>query len=239
MFRQKLRTARLFDTIQRYCRPLWLHAASLSRADQIFSHTLPVEKDMLYKLARWKRGGVAVEIGSAFGASSCFIAAGIGRGGRLYCVDRWNIDYVEEDGGIRNYIYEPNGRLIEFRWINNDTEVIREEKGHYSGECPAWSKFLGNTEAFRPPIVPIREESSVAARRFDSRIDFLFVDAWHEYDQVLCDTKSWLPKLRSDAIVSYHDYGWAEGVRRVVEDLIAPRAVESGALSNLYWARMG
>ena len=55
------------------------------------------EKFVLYILARkLQRSSVAVEIGSFLGNSACFIALGLGRKGRLYCVDTWNNDAMDD-----------------------------------------------------------------------------------------------------------------------------------------------
>ena len=54
---------------------------------------------------------------------------------------------------------------------------------------------------------PIREFSIKAARRFeDESLDFVFIDAAHDYDSVKEDIAAWAPKVRKDGIVSGHDY---------------------------------
>lgn len=67
-------------------------------ADTIFTHLTDQEKHTLLKLARGvPRGGVAVEIGSYLGASSCFLAMGLRKkSGKLYCIDTWNNDSMTE-----------------------------------------------------------------------------------------------------------------------------------------------
>lgn len=224
--------------LQRCYRPMWLKRRGLENADGIFTQTLPDEKDALFRLARRVSGGVGVEIGSAFGASSCFIAAGLGRGGKLHCVDRWNIEYRPVGDDIENYCYEPDGRLVRYQWDELSEKISYTEVGRYEGDCPTWTEFLQNTDRFKDIIVPLRRESIDASGDFEGQIDILFIDGWHEYDQVLKDTEAWLPKLKPGGFVAYHDHGWAEGVQRVVRDLVAPRATESGLLPNMYWARL-
>jgi predicted O-methyltransferase YrrM len=62
----------------------------------------PAERLLLLRLARrvCRDGGTTfVEVGSYLGASSCFIAEGLGScgsGARLYCVDTWHNDAMSE-----------------------------------------------------------------------------------------------------------------------------------------------
>jgi predicted O-methyltransferase YrrM len=68
----------------------------------IFTHTEPIERLLLYRLALGlPPNAVALEIGSYLGASACFLAAGlskVGDGTKLFCVDTWNNDAMTEGG---------------------------------------------------------------------------------------------------------------------------------------------
>lgn len=69
------------------------------RENAIFTHLTTAEKIKLMELAAVANGGVFVEIGSYLGSSSCFISAGIKKAGgraRLYCVDTWRNDSMNE-----------------------------------------------------------------------------------------------------------------------------------------------
>ena len=37
--------------------------------------------------------------------------------------------------------------------------------------------------------------------------DFIYIDASHEYEDVLNDLKMFLPKLKSNGIIAGHDWG--------------------------------
>ena len=66
---------------------------------RIFTHLTDEEKVILYILAsKLKRPCTAVEIGSFLGSSACFIALGLSKNGRLYCVDTWLNDAMDEFG---------------------------------------------------------------------------------------------------------------------------------------------
>ena len=67
------------------------------RYHEITTHLTNEEKVALYILAsRLKSPCVAVEIGSFLGSSACFIALGLGHSGRLYCVDTWKNDAMDD-----------------------------------------------------------------------------------------------------------------------------------------------
>ena len=52
-----------------------------------------------------------------------------------------------------------------------------------------------------------RKYSVSAAREFaDNTLDFVYVDARHEYEGCLEDLKAWYPKLRKGGLVSGHDF---------------------------------
>lgn len=56
-------------------------------------------------------------------------------------------------------------------------------------------------------ITDIKEWSHKAASRFeDHSVDFVFLDADHEYQQVKRDITEWLPKVRVGGIIAGHDY---------------------------------
>lgn len=104
------------------------------------------------------------------------------------------------------------------------------------GARETFSVFLTNTKRFERNITPLKCRSAEAAANFTGGIDFLFIDGDHSYEGVLVDVNAWFPLLNPDALVVFHDYAWADGVRRVVHEVVAPRASKTGSLPNLYWA---
>jgi predicted O-methyltransferase YrrM len=104
------------------------------------------------------------------------------------------------------------------------------------GERDTFSEFKKNTAKYKNQIVPCRGKSQELAVTFNNKIDFLFVDGDHSYEGVRTDVTSWFPKLNAGALVLFHDVGWAEGVQRVINETVRPRAKSEGGLPNLYWA---
>ena len=106
------------------------------------------------------------------------------------------------------------------------------------GNRNTYTEFLENTEEFQGIVVPLRGRSEEVAKTFDKEIDFLFIDAGHEYENVKADVLAWFPKLRLGALVIFHDIGWAEGVQRIVKEYIQPIARNESLLPNMYWANI-
>lgn len=70
------------------------------------------------------------------------------------------------------------------------------------------------------------EETSVgASEKFDNcSIDFIFIDASHEYEDVRNDLRVWLPKMKDGGIMAGHDYiPTYPGVVRAVDELWGDR----------------
>lgn len=68
----------------------------------------------------------------------------------------------------------------------------------------------------------ILSESDAAANMFpDKSVDFVFIDACHEYEYVYADIKSWLPKVKKGGILSGHDYhpDGSPGVVKAVDEI--------------------
>jgi predicted O-methyltransferase YrrM len=106
------------------------------------------------------------------------------------------------------------------------------------GKKETFQIFIENTKKYQDIIIPLRGISVEVAKTFKDIIDFLFIDGDHSYEGVKADVDAWFPKLNKNAIVIFHDIGWAEGVQRVIAKEVAPRAKKEGRLPNLYWASL-
>lgn len=70
-----------------------------------------------------------------------------------------------------------------------------------------------------------RLTSVQAAERLEDRsVDFVYIDARHDYDSVLEDLRAWFPKVRAGGILAGHDYVTGRfpqgdfGVRQAVDE---------------------
>ncbi len=112
-------------------------------------------------------------------------------------------------------------------------------RGMSEGIRDTYAEFVTNTAAHARTIVPLRGESTELAAGFRQRIDLLFIDGDHSHEGVCADLNAWLPKVKEGGIVAFHDYSWADGVRRAVREIIAPIQIEGGhRLDSMYWTRI-
>jgi len=106
------------------------------------------------------------------------------------------------------------------------------------GSKDTYREFLENTAPFSDYVVPIRGFSTEVATQVKSavqRIDLLFIDGDHSYSGAKADWETYKDRLRQGSIVVFHDYGWADGVRRVVHEDVSPVIDVSAQLSNMWW----
>ena len=99
--------------------------------------------------------------------------------------------------------------------------------------------FKDNIE---PSLRNLHRNQSIEARRnlshleakffADSSIDFCFIDACHDYENVRRDIDAWLPKMKPNGIIAGHDFiPHFDGVMKAVRETW-PRGVR---ISNTAW----
>ena len=83
-----------------------------------------------------------------------------------------------------------------------------------------YSKCLDNLEVFKDRYVIHRKLSIDAVNDFEDRsLDFVYIDADHQYEHVCQDISIWYPKLRVGGIMSGHDFladGFIEDIEQGV-----------------------
>ena len=73
--------------------------------------------------------------------------------------------------------------------------------------------FLKNIEPVRHIINPIRKDSITASNFYQNdSLDFVFIDASHDYESVKADINAWYPKIKNGGVIAGHDYhpDWPE-----------------------------
>lgn len=148
-------------------------------------------------------GSTKVELGSFPGRSSVAIAAVLPTDSILYCVDR------------------PPGS-VEHKKSNLDLSNLL-------------ATFTANIERFgvQDKIRPVAMSTTQAAEKFQPEsVDFLLVDAAHDYDSVKSDLLAWYPKLKSGAYLFCDDYEpeWP-GVMRAVKSV----GLEGNLITGSLW----
>lgn len=139
-----------------------------------------------------------VEVGCWKGRSAAFMAVEIINSGKKIkfdCIDNWkgSEENLREDG----IGYDP--RLFESDWL--------------------YLEFLKNIKPVESHISHYRMDSSESAKLYqDKSLDFVFIDAAHDYESVKKDIEAWLPKIKIGGYIGGHDYEWGDDVRKAVDE---------------------
>jgi hypothetical protein len=146
-----------------------------------------------------KDGFHVVEVGAWKGMSVAFLAVEIinsGKDIRFDCVDTWlgAAEHLDKQSPF----YEP---------------LLEKEDGLYN-------HFLDNIKTVNHVVNIVRDESVRAATRYSEQsLDFVFIDASHDYISVCNDISAWLPKIKIGGCLAGHDIAY-EPVRRAVYDTL-------------------
>lgn len=99
---------------------------------------------------------------------------------------------------LGNLIREKDKNIIIYAvdlWLHNNISFFGE----------FWKAVVSN--GLEEYIMPIQADSAEASKLFkDKSIDFVYIDANHEYDYVIRDITYWLPKLKDKSWMAGHDY---------------------------------
>jgi predicted O-methyltransferase YrrM len=129
------------------------------------------------------------------------------KGQKLYCVDAW-------------------------RHISGNIDINNPD---HNGQLDNMAKTFMNLYEFGERAVLIKELSVPAARMFeDYSLDFVYLDAAHDYENVKADLEAWENKIRNGGLLCGHDYidspksqnGHSEfGVKRAVDEFAKVRGL--------------
>lgn len=150
-----------------------------------------------------------VEVGSWMGRSASYMAVEIinsNKNIKFDCIDTW-------EGSVEHA----------------DRDEVKENT--------LYDKFLDNIEPVKNVINPIRMHSLNAVDLYDDNsLDFVFIDAAHDYENVKKDIIAWYPKVKSNGLFAGHDYdpSW-EGVVRAVDEFINEMGYTLSIKSELCW----
>jgi len=146
-----------------------------------------------------KKFDVLVELGTWKGHSISYLGKKLLEQSydfELYGVDLFNDSYIHTKEGNSHlesqmkYIYDVYNQNLIDAGVR---EVIKDIKGN------TWE---------------------VASQFGDNSVDFVFIDADHNYESVKKDILSWLPKMKKGGIMSGHDYfNNTCGVKQAVDEI--------------------
>jgi len=161
----------------------------------------PNELPRLYSsmVKRFHSGSHFVEVGSWKGCSTVAMAVEIINSGKKIkfdAVDTWEGSPVHYKGGSAEDLSCINGTL--------------------------YQEFIKNIEPVKDYINPIKLTSVEAAKLYrDESLDFVCIDADHEYDPVKEDILAWMPKVKRGGILAGDDFSLSwPGIIRAVKELV-------------------
>jgi hypothetical protein len=156
-----------------------------------------------------------VEVGSWKGRSASYMAVEILNSKKRIkfdCVDTW-LGSVEHTDPHSPFFVE---------------ELINDKDWLYY-------QFLNNTRPVCDIINTVRSSSLDSVNLYENRsLDFVFIDASHEYDDVKKDILTWYPKIKKGGVIAGHDFTTFDGVRQAVDELIINKGMNY-VLKNSYW----
>lgn len=136
-----------------------------------------------------------VEVGTWLGKSAAFMAEIIKESKkniRFDCVDIW--EYISSEPYYHTYKNDVNDLYMAFLMNMKDTNSLDH-------------------------IKPIKLNSVDAAKLYDDEsLDFAFIDASHQYENVKKDIQVWLPKIKKGGFLAGHDYVFID-VKKAVDEL--------------------
>lgn len=147
-----------------------------------------------------------VEVGSWMGKSTCYIGEQIKRSSKnikFYAVDTW---IGSEEPQHKEKIED----------LQNENLTLFDTFKYHLKSC-----------GVDDYVTPLRTTSLEAASQFeDNSLDFVHIDASHDYDNVIADIKAWYPKVKPGGFITGDDYvvNW-DGVVKAVNEYFSGKSV--------------
>ncbi len=127
-----------------------------------------------------------------------------------------------------------SGKPIEFTcvdtWVGdgNESDYLNDEICQ-SGKL--YDHFLDNMRPVQHVLKTIKKKSVEAANDFENHsLDFVCIDASHDYESVLADINAWKDKIKPGGVLAGHDYTYHRlppGVIATLADMPVARAVHT------------
>lgn len=126
---------------------------------------------------------------------------------------------------------EPSGVLYAIDTWKNDamSEGVRDTKSDFIKNVGVYIKNIRMIQGYSSQM------SEVLSKTITSTVDVLFIDGDHSFEGALADWQNYKKFLQSGSIVIFHDFGWAEGVKRVVKEHVLNSVSEYSNLPNMWW----
>jgi len=132
-----------------------------------------------------------VEVGVYTGTSYVYLLKRLKARGtpfEFYAVDLWDSEYTEFGLPVNEEHYQHFLKRLRSEGVEADAKIIRETSINAAFQFPRAS------------------------------LDFVFIDANHDYKWVSTDIAVWLPTIRPGGMIAGHDYGEDCGVKQAVDE---------------------
>lgn len=125
-----------------------------------------------------------------------------------------------------------SGKNIEFYCIDS----WEGDKIGGVGKIDVYNEFLSNMRPVIEHIKVIRQLSALASKQFENQtLDFVFVDASHDYESVKIDLESWFPKIKKEGTFAGHDYHKVLDVKKAVDEYFEDKNISVDTSHNNVW----
>lgn len=156
-------------------------------------------EEVLYNLLKDIKHNVGAEVGVHTGDTTLYLLQRLRNIEKYYAIDPWKI-YTMYDGKK----YRKPGNKKYKTW----TEAIK--------------RFNKVTLPYKDKVIAYQLTSVEAAKLIpDNSLDWVFIDANHEYEYIKENLEIWFKKVKDKGLVSGHDYGnkW-KGIKRAVNEFV-------------------
>jgi hypothetical protein len=157
------------------------------------------QSDVLINILEKRKHTVGCEIGIHTGDTTLNLLEKLPSIKIYHAIDPWQ-SYVKYDGSI----YRKPGHKKLSKWDD------------------AYNFFMKRTKKYRKKLKIHKMKSVEAVKKIDDEsLDWVFIDANHEYEYIKENLEIWIPKVKKSGIISGHDYGgkWT-GIKKAVDEFV-------------------
>jgi len=156
-------------------------------------------EEVLFNLLKNIKHCIGAEVGVHTGDTTKYLLQNLPTIEKYYAIDPWRV-YTMYDG---NKYRKPGNKKYK-TWV----EAIEQ--------------FKKVTLPYKNKVIALQMTSVEASKTvLDGSLDWVFIDANHEYEYIKENLKIWSSKVKLGGLVSGHDYGnkW-KGIKRAVNEYI-------------------
>lgn len=97
--------------------------------------------------------------------------------------------------------------------------------------------FIARTTSFNKTIIHHMTSVEAVKRFKDSSLDWIFIDANHEYEYIKENLELWAPKVKKGGLVSGHDYGSKKyfGIKKAVDEFVPEKKLNVNPNVLVWW----